>query len=283
MKGLLALSIALLLLFAGCSENETEKTQTEELSHIQFMDGEGNPGGKRIYKYNMEGQTADMSVSNSLGDSVLYESYAYDSDGNMIKKNVYSETEHELHIYTYRDGLLETEEITSKEISKGQKSKSEDAESAEERASAPYRLDEYNYDSEGRLDFIEARNAEGVVSEVKRYVYDDDGRVKKERIFGGSGEYLGGTEFTYESEGDNPILKEYVGSASEKYSKEEMTYKGDKLVKTVRYDKSGRLSEVITIEYDEKDRRSLVTRSNADGETDAINKYYYENYISLIG
>ncbi len=283
MKGFLAFVAAALLLFVGCGDNRTQKTQREELSHIQFMDGKGNPGGKRIYKYNLEGQTADMSVSNSLGDSVLYESYAYDDDGNMIKKNVYSETEREVHIYTYEDGLLKTEEITLSEISSGKKSENEDAESGEERSSTPYRLDEYNYDSDGRLDFIEARNAAGELSEVKRYVYDDEGRVKKERIFGGKEEYLGGTEFTYESDGENPVIKEYVGSASEKYSKEEMTYKGDKLVKTVRYDKSGKLSEVITIEYDEKDRRSLVTRSNSDGETDAINKYYYENYISLIG
>ena len=35
--------------------------------------------------------------------------------------------------------------------------------------------------------------------------------------------------------------------------------------------------------YDEKGRRSVVTRTDADGTVNAINKYYYENFVSLIG
>ena len=62
-----------------------------------------------------------------------------------------------------------------------------------------------------------------------------------------------------------------------------MTYSGENLVKTVRYGKNGAVSEVITVEYDDKDRKSVVTRSDADGNVNAVNKYYYENYVSLIG
>lgn len=115
MKKSLSVILALLsfsLLFSSCGKNEKAEEPKEELSHVQFMDGEGNPGGKRIYKYNLAGLVADMSVSDSLGEGVLYESYKYDSDGNMTVKDVYSETEHEKHDYAYKNGLLYTDEIT---------------------------------------------------------------------------------------------------------------------------------------------------------------------------
>lgn len=284
MKKVFALAASLVLLLSACADSDVPKETKEELSHVQFLDGEGNPGGKKMYKYNIDGLTADMSVSNSLGESVLYESYAYDEDGNMIKKDVYSETEHEEHIFTYKNGVLKTEEITQEEIKKGKKSANEDAEATEEKKNSPYKLDEYYYNEDGTTDRIESKNSDGDVYEIKRYIYDDEGRVKKERIFSGGESYLGGVEFTYEGTAEEPSLKEYVGTASSaKYSKEEMTYEGENVVKTVRYGKDGKVAEIITVEYDDKDRRSIVTRTDAQGVVDAVNKYYYENYVSLIG
>lgn len=270
-------------LFSACGKNEAEKELQEELSHVQFMDGEGNPGGKRIYKYNLEGLVADMSVSDSLGDGVLYESYKYDSDGNMTVKDVYSDTEHEKHDYAYKNGLLYTEEIVQEPIKNAKKSEIEDAEATEKKEALPYRKDTYSYNDDGKKDEVKSTNRDGKVAEIRRYIYDDEGRIKKERIYDGSENYLGGTEYTYEGNSEDPVLTEYIGEASAKFSKEEMTYSGEKLIKTVRYDKSGAVSETVTVEYDEKDRRSTVTRYDANGEVNAVNKYYYENYVSLIG
>lgn len=286
MKKSLSLILALLsfsLLFSSCGKNEKAEEPKEELSHVQFMDGEGNPGGKRIYKYNLAGLVADMSVSDSLGEGVLYESYKYDSDGNMTVKDVYSETEHEKHDYAYKNGLLYTEEITQEPIKNEKKSENEDAEAIEERESLPYRKDTYSYNSDGEKEEVKSTNRDGEVTEIRRYIYDDNNRAKKERIYDGNENYLGGTEYTYEGKNEEPVLTEYVGEASAKFSKEEMTYSGENLVKTVRYDKSGAVSEIITVEYDEKGRRSVVTRTDADGTVNAINKYYYENFVSLIG
>lgn len=276
--------LSLSLIFSSCGKKGKPEEPKEELSHVQFMDGEGNPGGKRIYKYNLSGLVADMSVSDSLGGSVLYESYSYDADGNMTLKDVYSETVHERHELIYKNGLLYTEEITQEPIKGAKKSENEDAEAdASEEKDIPYRKDTYSYNDSGKKDEVKSTDRDGEVTEIRRFIYDDNGRVKKERIYGGYENYRGGTEYTYEGTGENPVLTEYVGEASSKFSKEEMTYSGKNLVKTVRYGKNGAVSEVITIEYDDKDRKSVVTRSDADGNVNAVNKYYYENYVSLIG
>ena len=272
------------LIFSSCGKPENAEEPKEELSHVQFMDGEGNPGGKKIYKYNLAGLVADMSMSDSLGDSVLYESYGYDSDGNMTSKDVYSEDMHERHDFVYKNGLLYTEEITQEPLKGVKKSENEDAEaSAEESNNLPYRKDTYSYNADGEKEEVKSTNRDDAVTEIRRYIYDDSGRLKKERIFDGYENYLGGTEYTYEGNGDKPILTEYIGNSSSKFSKEEMTYSGENLTKTVRYGKNGDISEIISVEYDDNDRKSVVTRSDADGNVNAVNKYYYENYVSLIG
>lgn len=285
MKKLIAVAAALMLILSGCAKRSADSEyDREELSHVQFTDGDGNPGGKRIYKYYPNGLLADMSVNDSVGNSVLYESYTYDEDGNMTKKDIYSETEHEMHIYTYEKSLLVTEETTIEAVSgKNKASENEDAEYIESESHVPYSLSTYSYTSDSEKELVTVTDSEGNVTEMRRFIYDDEGRLKKERIFSGSESYLGGIEYTYGTSGDLPILKEYVGQASSVYSKEEMTYENGNLVKTVRYDKNGALCETVTIDYDSEGRRSVVTRINSDGSFDAVNNYYYEKYISLIG
>ncbi len=273
MKKVLIFTVAAALILSGCTKNNTvEYEDKEELSHIQFTDGEGNPGGKRIYKYYPGGLVADMSVNDSLGNSVLYESYTYSDDGNMLTKDIYSIDQHEAHTYTYKDKLLVTEEVV---LTPSDSDVPDDVIS--------HWFDRYTYSADGEKESIETVDDNDEVVKITRFIYDDEGRVKKERIFSGNESYLGGTEYTYEGDLEKPVLKEYVGQASEKYSKEELTYKDGLLTETVRYGKDGKVFETITVEYDSQNRKSIVTSYNADGEADAINNYFYENYISLIG
>lgn len=275
MKRSALLLAAILILIPGCGKNANDSGVREELSHIQLTDGEGNPGGKRIYRYDVDGNMTSMTLSDSLGESVIFESYDYDEEGNMTEKDVFTDTEYERHEYTYKNSLLYEEKIYQGEIVKN-------SDGSEEKVNQKIHTDFYSYNKDKTIDYIEEKNEDAETVKVTRYVYDDKGRLKKEQILNGEGNYLGGIEYTYES-GENPVLKEYVGEASNKYYKEEMTYQGDNLIKTVRYAKDGSVSEIITVDYDENNRKSMVKRADGDGEVNAVNIYYYENYLSLIG
>lgn len=275
MKRSALLLAAILILIPGCGKNANDSGVREELSHIQLTDGEGNPGGKRIYRYDVDGNMTSMTLSDSLGESVIFESYDYDEESNMTEKDVFTDTEYERHEYTYKNSLLYEEKIYQGEIVKN-------SDGSEEKVNQKIHTDFYSYNKDKTIDYIEEKNEDAETVKVTRYVYDDKGRLKKEQILNGEGNYLGGIEYTYES-GENPVLKEYVGEASNKYYKEEMTYQGDNLIKTVRYAKDGSVSEIITVDYDENNRKSMVKRADGDGEVNAVNIYYYENYLSLIG
>lgn len=275
MKRLVLILAAMLILIPGCGNKKDDSGVREELSHIQLTDGEGNPGGKRIYRYDVDGNMTSMTLSDSLGESVIFESYAYDKEGNMTKKDVFTDTEYEIHEYTYKNSLLSEEKICQGEIVKNE-------DGSEEKINQKIHTDFYSYNKDKTIDYIEEKNEDEETVEITRYIYDDEGRVKKEQIFDGEENYKGGIEYTYES-GENPVLKEYVGEASDKYSKEEMTYQGDNMIKTVRYAKDGSVSEIITVDYDENNRKSVVKRANGEGVVDAVNIYYYDNYLSLIG
>lgn len=275
MKKLALLFAAVLFLIPGCGKKTEDTEIREELSHIQLTDGKENPGGKRMYKYDVDGNMTSMTLSDSLGESVIYESYRYDADGNMTSKDVYTDTEHERHEYVYKNSLLTEEKICQSEIVKN-------SDGTEKEINQKIYTDFYTYNSDAKTEYIEQKNEDSETVKITGYIYDDEGRVKKERIFDGAENYLGGIEYTYES-GEKPVMKEYVGEASDKYSKEEMTYSGENMVKTVRYAKDGAVSEIITVEYDNKNRKSVVTRKDGEGVVNAINTYYYENYLSLIG
>lgn len=275
MKRLVLILAAILILVPGCGKQKDDSGVREELSHIQLTDGEGNPGGKRMYRYDVDGNMTSMTLSDSLGESVIFESYAYDKEGNMTKKDVFTDTEYEIHEYTYKNSLLSEEKICQGEIVKNE-------DGSEEKINQKIHTDFYSYNKDKTIDYIEEKNEDEETVEITRYIYDDEGRVKKEQIFDGEENYKGGIEYTYES-GENPVLKEYVGEASDKYSKEEMTYQGDNMIKTVRYAKDGSVSEIITVDYDENNRKSVVKRANGEGVVDAVNIYYYDNYLSLIG
>ncbi len=275
MKRLVLILAAMLILIPGCGKQKDDSGVREELSHIQLTDGEGNPGGKRMYRYDVDGNMTSMTLSDSLGESVIFESYAYDKEGNMTKKDVFTDTEYEIHEYTYKNSLLSEEKICQGEIVKNE-------DGSEEKINQKIHTDFYSYNKDKTIDYVEEKNEDEETVEITRYIYDDEGRVKKERILDGEENYKGGIEYTYES-GENPVLKEYVGEASDKYSKEEMTYQGDNMIKTVRYAKDGSVSEIITVEYDENNRKSVVKRANGEGVVDAVNIYYYDNYLSLIG
>lgn len=275
MKRLVLILAAILILVPGCGKKKDDSGVREELSHIQLTDGEGNPGGKRMYRYDVDGNMTSMTLSDSLGESVIFESYAYDKEGNMTKKDVFTDTEYEIHEYTYKNSLLSEEKICQGEIVKNE-------DGSEDKINQKIHTDFYSYNKDKTIDYIEEKNEDEETVEITRYIYDDEGRVKKEQILDGEENYKGGIEYTYEA-GENPVLKEYVGEASDKYSKEEMTYQGDNMIKTVRYAKDGSVSEIITVDYDENNRKSVVKRANGEGVVDAVNIYYYDNYLSLIG
>ena len=275
MNRLVLILAAMLILVPGCGKQKDDSGVREELSHIQLTDGEGNPGGKRMYRYDVDGNMTSMTLSDSLGESVIFESYAYDKEGNMTKKDVFTDTEYEIHEYTYKNSLLSEEKICQGEIVINE-------DGSEDKINQRIHTDFYSYNKDKTIDYIEEKNEDEETVEITRYIYDDEGRVKKEQIFDGEENYKGGIEYTYEA-GENPVLKEYVGEASDKYSKEEMTYQGDNMIKTVRYAKDGSVSEIITVDYDENNRKSVVKRANGEGVVDAVNIYYYDNYLSLIG
>lgn len=275
MKRLVLLLAAVFILAPGCGKKTEDTKIREELSHIQFTDGENNPGGKRMYRYDIDGNMTGMTLTDSLGESVIYESYRYNDDGSMSRKDIYTDKERERHEYVYENSLLSEEKISRSEIVKN-------SDGTDREINQKVYTDFYIYNNDKTVDYIEEKNEDSETVKITRYIYDDEGRVKKERILDGEGNYKAGIEYTYES-GENPVMKEYVGEASDKYSKEEMTYQGDNMIKTVRYAKDGSVSEIITVDYDENNRKSVVTQKDGEGVTVAVNTYYYQNYLSLIG
>lgn len=130
----------------------------------------------------------------------------------------------------------------------------------------------FSYDEAGRLSADTVTTMDGIVR--REYLYDEVGRLAKERLYDGE-TYLGGVEYTYA--GDELTMKEYLGAAAVIYLREE--YDGDT---TAFYDTDGTLLYRETGETDEHGTR-LVTRFSPDGDELYHTVAAYGTVLELVG
>ncbi len=265
MKRLISILISVVLSFslASCTNRneEADDYSGEKLSYTEMIDGDGIVLKRWYYKYYPDGE---ISTSTRCLE-----------DGTCVQRNE----------YTYNDDKLkncETIYIYGKKASVTEFTYTDDGKIKTEKVYLPDSITEsvYYYNSDGTENRVETLDAEGQLIKTKLCIYDEAGDKKKERFFNANNTYTGGIEYTYENH--VLIMKEYVRSAVGEFSKEEYTYDGENIVKTVFYDPSGKLLYTDTAEFD-GERVLHRMRKAADDSIVYTWDAYYDSFLTLIG
>lgn len=258
---ILILLLTLSLTFIACEQKDDNDYAGEKLSYTEMINGDGSVAKRWYYKYNPDGEVSTSTRCEEDGSCIQRNEYTYNENNLIDTEIIYiygkktSVTE-----YTYTDdGKIKTEKV--------------------------YRPDSITekiiyYNSDGSEDFTETLDASGKIIGIKRCIYDDAGNKIKERFYNENDTQTGGIEYTYE--GSKLIMKEYINGALDEFSKEEYTYDGENITKTLLYDKSGKLLYIDTAEYEE-DRCMHRTRFDSNNSIVYTWDAYYDSFLTLIG
>ncbi len=262
MKKFFAIFFVLVALsaFTACKDENSSNFDGEKLSYTEMLKGDGTIDKRWYYKYYPDGE-----ISTSMRCL---------EDGTCVQRNEYTYTE---------DNLKETETIyvLGKKTSVTEYSYSEDKKLYSEKNYLPTEITEtlYYYNADGTLDYTEKRKANGDLISSHRYIYMAD-KLTEESFFDASDNKIGGILYTYSK--DHIKTVEYSGIAATDYAKEDRTYDGENLIKTLFYNAEGQLLYTDTAEYD-GDR--CMHRLRVDSNNSIVYTWdaYYDSFVSLIG
>ena len=199
------------------------------------------------YIYDERGNLIEYTYTTDLGER-YFDKYTYDSNNNMIRHvyeghNGYGNSES----YEYdNDGNLIKEFYCS------------------DLTGVPYTMNEYTYDSAGRLLMRSSFDLYGDPSTphyTKKYIYDEFGKLVKMTYGNYGGSYVGIVEYSYSgsgnlykiqgSETDNGELVEqdsytYSYDNSNRMTKEVHEFNGITVSTRYSYDKFGNMCEIVT-------------------------------------
>lgn len=254
------LVLAVLLTFVACNDENSFNYDGEKLSYTEMLKGDGTIDKRWYYKYYPDGE-----ISTSMRCL---------EDGTCVQRNEYTYTE---------DNLKKTETIyiLGKKTSVTEYSYTEDKKLYSEKNYLPTEITEtlYYYNGDGTLDYTEKRNANGDLMSSHRYTYTAD-KLIEESFFDALDNKIGSILYTYSKDYIKTV--EYSGIAVKDYAKEDRTYDGENLIKTLFYNAEGQLLYTDTAEYD-GDR--CMHRLRVDSNNSIVYTWdaYYDSFVSLIG